>query len=63
MTLEEIKIAISTLNPKDQKRLIIEVLPQIMPEVCTDESCLKVLRDLVDEQTVKGYRAQHMGGI
>jgi hypothetical protein len=63
MTFEEIKTAILSLGSEDQKRLIIEVVPQIWPKACIDESCLLKMRELVDEETVKGYRAQHMDGI
>ncbi len=63
MTFEEIKTAILTLNSEDQKRLITEVIPQIWQKACTDETCLLKMRELVDEETVKGYREQHMDGI
>ncbi len=63
MTFEEIKTAILTLNSEDQKRLITEVIPQIWQKACTDASCLAKMRELVDEETVKGYREQHMDGI
>jgi hypothetical protein len=63
MTFEEIKTAILNLGNEDQKRLIIEVVPQLWQKACTDESCLLKMRELVDEETVKGYREQHMDGI
>jgi hypothetical protein len=63
MTFEEIKTAILNLGAEDQKRLIKEVVPQIWQKACTDESCLVKMRELVDEETVKGYREQHMNGI
>ncbi|MEI6260593.1 MAG: hypothetical protein WCR46_11885 [Deltaproteobacteria bacterium] len=63
MTFEEIKTAILKLGGEDQKRLIKEVVPMIWQNACTDESCLVKLRELVDEETVKGYREQHMDGI
>ena len=63
MTFDEIKNAILTLGNEDQKRLIKEVVPVIWQKACTDDSCLKKMRELVDEETVKGYREQHMDAI
>ncbi len=63
MKIEEIKAAVLNLEPNDQKRLIVEVLTEIMPKVCTDDACLDKIRGFVDEETVKSYRAQHMDGI
>lgn len=53
MHFEEIKSAIMNLNDKDQKRLIIEVVPAIWPTVCLDDVCVARLRDLVDEARIK----------
>ena len=63
MTFEEIKTAILSLGAEDQKRLIMDVLPQIWGAACADASCLSKMRELVDEETVKGYLEQHMNGI
>jgi len=63
MTFEEIKQAILNLSPADQKRLIIDVVPEIWGEACQDDECLIKIRSLVDEDTVKKYRKQHMNGI
>jgi hypothetical protein len=63
MTLEDIKQAIMKLSPADQKRLIVEVIPEIWVLACQDDECLLKIRNLVDEDTVKQYRKQHMNGI
>ena len=63
MTFEETKAAVLNLDQSDQKRLIMEVLTEIMPKVCTDEACLSKIRNFVDEETIRTYREQHMGGI
>jgi hypothetical protein len=63
MKFDELKAAILDLDQSEQKRLIMEVLTQIMPNVCTDEACLSQIRNFVDEETVRTYREQHMGGI
>jgi len=63
MTYDEIKQAILKLEAADQKRLIVEVIPQIWQQVCTDDACLEKFRSLVDEETVRSYRDQHMDNI
>ncbi|MCK8603844.1 hypothetical protein [Desulfoferrobacter suflitae] len=63
MTFEEVKAAVLKLSEADQKRLIMEVVPQIWPKACIDDSCVDKVRGLVDEATVKKYKEQHMGGI
>jgi hypothetical protein len=63
MKIEELKAAVLNLAPSEQKRLIVEVLTEIMPKVCTDDACLDKIRGFVDEETIKSYRAQHMDGI
>lgn len=63
MTFEEIKTAVMDLSAADQKRLIIEVVPQVWPKACVDESCVKRMKELVDDEMVKKYREQHMDSI
>ena len=63
MTFEEVRSAVLNLSEADQRRFIVEVIPQIWPKACTDDSCVDKVRELVDEATVKRYREQHMGGI
>lgn len=63
MKIEEIKAAVLRLDPDEQKCLILELLTEIMPKVCTDDSCLDKIRSFVDEETIKDYRAQHMDSI
>lgn len=63
MTLGEIKTAILMLDQTEQKRLLLEVLTEIMPKVCTDDACLDQIRNFVDEESIKSYREQHMSGI
>lgn len=63
MTFEEVKSAVLSLSEADQKRLIMEVVPQIWPKACIDDTCVDTVRELVDEATVKKYKEQHMGGI
>jgi len=63
MTFEEVKKAVLSLSERDQKRLITEIVPEIWPRACTDDSCLNKMRELVDEETIKPYREKHMGSI
>ena len=63
MTYEQLKAAVLNLNQSEQKTLILEVLTEIMPNVCKDEACLKRIRDFVDEESIRTYREQHMDGI
>jgi hypothetical protein len=63
MTFEEIKAAVMGLSAADQKRLILEVVPQIWPKACADDSCVKRMKEMVDEQVIKKYREEHMDSI
>ena len=63
MKTEDIKLAIRNLEQSEQRRLMMEVLPEILPKACTDEACLTVVRDFINEETSRLYREQHMGGI
>ena len=63
MTFEEIKAAVMGLSAADQKRLIIEVVPQVWPKACADESCVMRMKELVDDEMIKKYREQHMDSI
>ncbi len=63
MTVEEIKKAALELNHDDQKRLIVELVPEIWRVACVDDECLDRLRQLVDEEAVKRYRQEHYDSI
>lgn len=63
MKTEEIKTAILKLEPSEQKKLLMEMLPEVLPKVCTDDACLNIIREFINEETSKSYHEQHMGGI
>ena len=63
MRFEEIKAAVLKLDQSEQKRMMIEVLTEIMPKVCTDDACLSKIRSFVNEESIRTYREQHMDGI
>jgi hypothetical protein len=63
MTFDEIKVALMGLNAADQKRLFLEVVPQVWPKACVDDSCVQRMRELVDDAAIKKYREQHMDSV
>ena len=63
MTYEEVKSAVLNLDQSQQKTLVMEVLTELLPKVCTDEACLSQIRNFVNEETIRTYREQHMDGI
>lgn len=63
MTVEEIKAAIMRLDDRDRQRLVLEVLQALWPQLARDDSCVQLLRKLVDEESVKEYREEHMDNI
>lgn len=62
-TFDEVKTAVLNLEEREQKRLIMEVLTEIMPLVCRDEECLSQIRNFVNQETIREYREQHMDSI
>ncbi|SMC24841.1 hypothetical protein SAMN02746041_02107 [Desulfacinum hydrothermale DSM 13146] len=63
MTFDRIKEAVLEMSPEDQKRVILELVPEIWPQVCVDDSCLDRMRELVDEAVVREYREQHFNNV
>ena len=63
MGFDEVRAAVLNLDQNEQKRLLMEVLTEIMPKVCTDDACLDQIRNFVDKETIKTYRQQHMDSI
>jgi len=63
MSFEEIKDSIMNMDTKDQKRLIMEVVPQVWESACDDPSCALMLKKLVDKDIVRPYDEIFMGGI
>ena len=63
MKFDEIKAAIMNLDEGEQRRVVLELLPEIWPKIVGDDSCIKLLRKLVDEESVKGYQQEHMDHI
>lgn len=63
MTIEEIKTAILNLDKSEQHRLLMELLPELLPKVCTDDACLTIIRDFINEESSRSYQEEHMGGL
>lgn len=63
MKFTEIKAAIVRLEATEQRRLILEILPEIWSNLVRDEACLELLRKLVDAESVRKYQEEHMDHI
>lgn len=63
MGLAEIKAAIGNLDEEGQRRLILELLPEIWPKIKADQACVELLRKLLDEESVRIYQEEHMDHI
>jgi hypothetical protein len=63
MKFEEIKAAVMNLDEGEQRRVVLELLPEIWPRIVGDEACLKLMRKLVDEESVKRYQQEHLDHI
>ena len=63
MGFDEIKAAIMTMDTNDQKRLIVEVVPQMWESACEDPTCALKLKELVDKDIIRPYDEMFMGGI
>jgi hypothetical protein len=51
------------LEQSDQQLLFKEVLPEVLPKVCTDDACLGIIRAFINEESSRAYREEHMGGL
>ena len=63
MKFEAIKAAVINLDAGEQRRVVLELLPEIWPQIVGDGSCLKLIRKLVDEESVKRYQQEHLDHI
>jgi hypothetical protein len=63
MKFQEIKAAIVRLEVQEQRRLILEILPEIWPNLVGDGACLELLRKLVDAESVRKYQEEHLDHI
>jgi len=63
MKFDEIKAAVLNLGEEEQRRVVLELLPAIWPKIAGDEPCIKLIRKLVDEESVKRYQQEHLDHI
>ena len=63
MTFDEIKVATLTLDDRGKRRVVMEVLPAIWPKIVGDDACIELLRKMVDEESIRKYREEHMDSI
>jgi hypothetical protein len=63
MKFETIKAAVMNLDEGEQRRVVLELLPEIWPNIVGDDSCLSLIRKLLDEESVKRYQEEHMDHI
>ena len=63
MNFEAIKAAVMNLEAVEQKRVVLELLPAIWPHIVGDDACLKLIRKLVDEESVRRYQEEHLDHI
>jgi len=63
MKFDEIKAAVMNLDEGEHRRVVLELLPAIWPKIVGDDSCIQLLRKLVDEESVNRYQQEHMDHI
>jgi len=63
MKFEAIKAAVMNLDEGEQRRVVLELLPEIWPQIVGDDACLKLIRKLVDAESVKRYQQEHLDHI
>jgi hypothetical protein len=63
MNFEAIKAAVMNLDAGEQRRVVLELLPAIWPQIVGDDACLTLIRKLVDEESVRRYQEEHLDEI
>jgi hypothetical protein len=63
MNFKAIKAAVMNLDAGEQRRVVLELLPEIWPQIVGDDACLKLIRKLVDEESVRRYQEEHLDEI
>ncbi len=63
MKYEDLKAALLNLEDREQRRLILELLPEIWPKLAADNACVAVLRKLLDEESVRIFQEEHLDHI
>ena len=63
MNFEAIKAAVLNLDEGEHRRVVLELLPAIWPKIVGDDACIKFIRKLIDEESVKRYQEEHLDHI
>jgi hypothetical protein len=63
MEFEAIKAAVMELDEGEQRRVVLELLPAIWPKIAADNACLKLIKKLIDAESVKKYQEEHLDHI
>ena len=63
MNFEAIKAAVLNLDEGEHRRVVLELLPAIWPKIVGDDVCIKLIRKLIDEESVKRYQKEHLDHI
>jgi hypothetical protein len=63
MNFEAIKTAVMNFDAGEQRRVVLELLPEIWPQIVGDDACLILIRKLVDEESVRSYQQEHLDHI
>ena len=63
MNFEAIKAAVMNLDAGEQRRVVLELLPEIWPQIAGDDWCLRLIRKLADAESVKRYQQEHLDHI
>jgi len=63
MEFEAIKAVVMDLDEAEQRRVVLELLPAIWPKIVTDDACLKLMKKLIDAESVKRYQEEHLDHI
>jgi hypothetical protein len=63
MNFEAIKAAVMNLDAGEQRRVVLELLPEIWPQIVGDDACLRLIRNLVDAESVRKYQEEHLDHI
>lgn len=63
MEFDDIKAAILKLDEAKQRKLVVAVLPEIWPNLVADAACIKLIRQLIDDESIKQYQQEHIDHI
>jgi hypothetical protein len=63
MKFDEIKAAVMNLAEGEQRRVVLELLPAIWPQIVGDDACIQLIRNLIDAESMKKYQQEHLDHI